>query len=127
MKEMARCMQQRTSINKLAIAVGLSICASPVLANNSFNYDGYLRQEMSINMKNWEDTPGYNDRGKISMMRSTAHLNLNWNPFDDVHLVAKLRGVREVKTDFLKHLEKMGANNYHDGARGNITDLYDQN
>ena len=127
MKETARSMRQHASIKTLSIAISLGVITTPALAGDTFKYDGYLRQEMSINMKNWEDTPGYNDRGKISMMRSTAHLNLNWNPMDDLHFVAKLRGVREVKTDFLKHLEKMGANNYHEGNRGDITDLYDQN
>lgn len=127
MKETARSMRQHASIKTLAIAISLGVITTPALAGDTFKYDGYLRQEMSINMKNWEDTPGYNDRGKISMMRSTAHLNLNWNPMDDLYFVAKLRGVREVRTDFLKHLEKMGANNYHEGNKGKITDLYDQN
>lgn len=127
MKIIARSMRKHASINKLSIAIGLGVLSMPVVASETFTYDGYLRQEMSINMKNWEDTPGYNDRGKISMMRSTASLNLNWNPIDDLYLVAKLRGVREVRTDFLKHLEKMGANNYHGGSKGKITDLYDQN
>jgi hypothetical protein len=120
-------MRKHASVNKLAIAIGLGVITIPAVAADAFTYDGYLRQEMSINMKNWEDTPSYNDRGKISMLRSTAHLNLNWNPAEDLYFVAKLRGVREVKTDFLKHLEKMGANNYHEGSRGDITDLYDQN
>lgn len=127
MKKLVRRMHKHTSINRLALAISLGVITTPVLAGDTFKYDGYLRQEMSINMKNWEDTPGYNDRGKISMMRSTASLNLNWNPTDNLYFVAKLRGVREVRTDFLKHLEKMGANNYHEGNKGKITDLYDQN
>lgn len=127
MKIITTGMRKHASVNKLAIAIGLGVLSMPVVASETFTYDGYLRQEMSINMKNWEDTPGYNDRGKISMMRSTASLNLNWNPAEDLYFVAKLRGVREVRTDFLKHLEKMGANNYHEGNKGKITDLYDQN
>lgn len=127
MNKVARGMRKHVSINKLAVAIALGVITTPVLAGDTFKYDGYLRQEMSVNMKNWADTPGYNDRGKISMMRSTASLNLNWNPADNLFFVAKLRGVREVRTDFLKHLEKMGANNYHEGNKGKITDLYDQN
>lgn len=127
MNKIARGVRKHVSMNKLALAITLGAIATPVLAGDTFKYDGYLRQEMSINMKNWEDTPGYNDRGKVSMLRSTASLNLNWNPADNLYFVAKLRGVREVRTDFLKHLEKMGANNYHEGNKGKITDLYDQN
>lgn len=112
-----------TALTSLGLAVSLGVAG--LAQAETFTYDGYLRQEMSWNMKNWKDTPGYNDRGKMSMMRSTARLNLNWNPFDDVHVVAKIRGSREVKTNFLKHLEKKGANDYrHASGRGDIMDLY---
>ena len=122
-----RGMQPLTSFNSIATAIALGVVATSALADDTFTYDGYLRQEMSWNMKNWEDTPGYNDRGKLSMMRSTARLNLQWKTGDDVSFVAKLRGVREVETDFLRHLEKMGANNYHEAdGTGDITDLYDK-
>ncbi|RWU19305.1 LysR family transcriptional regulator [Pseudomonas alkylphenolica] len=114
------------SLNRLGLAIALGVMSAPVLAD-TFTYDGYLRQEMSWNMKNWEDTPGYDDRGKLSMMRSTARINLQWKPTDSFSVVAKLRGVREVETDFLNHLEKMGANNYHEAdGRGDITELYDK-
>ena len=127
MSKLIRGMQPLTSFNSIATAIALGVVATPALADDTFTYDGYLRQEMSWNMKNWEDTPGYNDRGKLSMMRSTARLNLQWKPSDDLSFVAKLRGVREVETSFLKHLEKMGANNYHEAdGRGDITDLYDK-
>lgn len=109
-----------TALTSLGLAVSLGVAG--LVQAETFSYDGYLRQEMSWNMKNWKDTPNYNDRGKLSMMRSTVRLNLNWNPFEDVHVAAKIRGTREVKTNFLKHLEKQGANSY----RGNrkIMDLY---
>lgn len=128
MKQIARSMRKHTLLKKLVIAVGLGVMTTPVFAGDTFKYDGYLRQEMSWNMKNWADTPGYQDSGKLSMMRSSAHINLNWKPADNFYVVAKLLGVREVKTNFLKHLEKMGANNYHESdGRGDITDLYDKN
>lgn len=127
MNKLIRGKQSRASLNKLALAVTMGVVTTPVLAE-TFTYDGYLRQEMSWNMKDWEDTPGYDDKGKLSMMRSTARVNLQWKPADTLSFVAKLRGVREVETNFLTHLEKMGAYNYHEAdGRGDITDLYDKN
>ena len=42
--------------------------------------DGFLRQEFSWNTADWQDTPNYNDRGKLSMARSTARMNIDWTP-----------------------------------------------
>ena len=101
------------SARKLSLAlVVASICPSLHAAEEStFKFDGYLREELSWNTKNWADTPNYNDAGKLSMARTTLRLNGEWKPTDDLALVAKLRGSREVKTGFLSHLEQMGANN----------------
>lgn len=114
----------------LALALASAIAAvSPSLqaADDTFKFDGYLREELSWNMKNWADTPNYNDKGKLSMARTTLRLNADWKPTESLAVVAKLRGVREVKTDFLRHLEQMGANNSTSGGpgtRGDIMDLY---
>ena len=90
--------------------------------------DGFLRQEFSWNTADWQDTPNYNDRGKLSMARSTARMNIDWTPVRDVSVVAKLRAVGEFKTPFLNHLEKMGAYNYGSASgRGDIMDLYNKN
>lgn len=127
MNKLIRGKQSQASLSKLALAVAMGVVTTPLLADDTFTYDGYLRQEMSWNMKNWEDTPGYDDKGKLSMMRSTARLNLQWKPSDNLSFVAKLRGVREVETNFLKHLEKNGAYNYHEAdGRGDIKDLYNR-
>lgn len=120
------CVQPRVALHKLALAIALVPVTVPALADDSLKVDGYLREELSWNTKNWEDTPGYSDGGKLSMARSTARLNLDWAATDQVSVVAKLRASREVKTDFLKHLEDMGANNYHSGEHGDIMDLYDK-
>lgn len=113
--------------DKLALTIALSTLAMPLLAEDSFKYDGYLREELSWNAKNWEDTPDYNDKGKMSMARSTARLNLDWQASDKVSVIAKFRASREVETDFLKHLESMGANNYHSNdGRGDIMGLYNK-
>ncbi|MCV2219531.1 DUF1302 family protein [Thauera sp. Sel9] len=108
------------------VAVGLACSAMPLHAegDGSLKVDGYLRQELSWNMRNWEDTPDYDDGGKLSMARTTARLNLDWKATEDVSVVAKLRAVGEVKTSFLRHLEKMGAHNYRDG---DIMALYNRN
>lgn len=117
----------RTPLNKLALAVALTTVASSAIAEDRFKFDGYLREELSWNMKDWNDTPGYDDKGKLSMARSTAQLNFDWRATDALSVVAKLRGVREIKTDFLDHLERMGANNYHEtDGRGDIMDLYNK-
>ena len=95
---------------------------------SQFKVDGFLKQELSFNTQNWQDTPGYDDSGKLSMARTTARLNLDWSPTSGVSVVAKLRAVGEAKTDFLRHLEKMGAYNYGEAdGRGNMMDLYNRN
>lgn len=117
----------RVPLDKLALAIALGTLAMPLLADDSFKFDGYLREELSWNTKNWEDTPGYDDQGKLSMARSTARLNLDWQATDSVSVVAKLRAVREIETDFLEHLEEMGANNHREAdGRGDIMDLYNK-
>lgn len=117
--------RSRAPLHKLALAMTLASAAMPLLAEDSFKVDGYLREELSWNAKNWEDTPDYNDRGKMSMARSTALLNLDWKATDSFSVVAKLRASREVKTSFLEHLEDMGANNYHEAdGKGDIMGLY---
>lgn len=109
-----------------AMAVSLAFPAMPLHAegDSSLKVDGYLRQEFSWNTRNWEDTPDYDDSGKLSMARTTARLNLDWKATEDVSVVARLRAVGEVKTPFLRHLEKMGAHNHRDG---DIMALYNRN
>ncbi|SDI13388.1 DUF1302 family protein [Pseudomonas panipatensis] len=121
-----QCTHSHHSLHPLVLAMLLAPLAAPALADDSLKVDGYLREELSWNAKNWQDTPGYSDEGKLSMARSTARLNLDWQAAENVSVVTKLRATREVKTDFLKHLEDMGANNYHSGDRGDIMDLYDK-
>lgn len=111
-------------------AIGPSLhAAEESSASDRFKVDGYLREELSINTKNWADTPNYNDRGKLSMARTTLRLNADWKPTDSLSIVAKWRGSREARTSFLKHLEEMGANNSTSGGpgtQGDIMDLYNK-
>jgi len=112
-------------LKRLTLALVTAGCALPLYAaDDNLKIDGYLRQELSWNTMDWKDTPGYDDRGKLSMARTTARLNIDWRATPDVSVVAKLRGVGEIQTPFLRHLETMGANNYRDG---DIMDLYNRN
>lgn len=113
----------------MAVAVMLAAAqAASAGEPGDVKLDGFLRQEFSWNTADWKDTPNYNDRGKLSMARTTARLNIDWTPVRDVSVVTKLRAVGEAKTSFLNHLEKMGAYNYGDASgRGDIMALYNKN
>ncbi|MBN9694752.1 MAG: LysR family transcriptional regulator [Zoogloea sp.] len=112
----------------LAMAAALAAITPAVQAEeSSLKVDGYLRQELSWNLLNWADTPGYDDRRKLSMFRTTVRVNSEWKATDDITVVGKFRASRESKTDFLRHLEKMGANNYGSAnGRGDIMGLYNE-
>lgn len=86
-----------------------------------FHFDGYLREEVSVNAKNWEDTPNYDDKGKVSMARTTLRLNMDFKANDAITFVAKARASKEYRTSFLKHLENLGANSY---KQQSLTELY---
>ena len=113
------------ALKRLTLALVTAGCALPLYAaDDSLKVDGYLRQELSWNTMDWKDTPNDNDRGKLSMARTTARLNLDWHATENVSVVAKLRAVGEVQTPFLRQLEKQGAHNYRNG---DIMDLYNRN
>jgi hypothetical protein len=113
--------RRRRDFKPLLIATAMATSALPSLAGD-FQLDGYLRHEMSWNTKDWEDTVDYDDKGRLSMSRTTVRINADWQITDALSLVTKLRASREYKTSFLEHLEDMGANSY-DG--GDIMELYD--
>lgn len=117
-------------LSRVTAALMMIAAAHAAQAQDSgeLKVDGFIKQELSFNTQNWQDTPGYDDSGKLSMARTTARLNLDWSPTSDVSVVAKLRAVGEAKTGFLKHLEGMGAYNYGEAdGRGDLMDLYNKN
>ncbi|WP_245650902.1 DUF1302 family protein [Thauera butanivorans] len=117
-------------MSRIAAAAALAAIGAAAQAQEpgEINIDGFLKQELSFNTSNWQDTPDYDDRGKLSMARTTARVNMDWSPVSGVSVVAKFRLVGELETDFLRHLEKMGAYNYGaSGGRGNLMDLYNKN
>ncbi|HWU67345.1 MAG TPA: DUF1302 family protein, partial [Stenotrophobium sp.] len=127
MKQRKTTPTRRRRLCRALIPTAVMVAASPlVLADDNggedrFHLDGYLREEVSVNAKNWQDTPNYNDQGKVSMARTTLRLNLDFKVSDAVTVVAKGRAAREIDTPFLKHLQSLGGNSY----RGkNLTDLY---
>ena len=93
-------------------------------ADQTFKFDGSLSEGLSVNAKQWADVPDYKTTGKISMLRTTLKLNGEWDVSPDLAFVGKVRGNYEYETDFLYHLQQMGANNYGSGATGNIMSLY---
>jgi len=117
--------QGRLLIALISTAVMASASPLALADDNSgedrFHFDGYLREEVSVNTKNWVDTPNYNDKGKISMARTTLRMNMDFKANDAVTFVAKARADREFNTPFLQHLESIGANSYR---KKNLTDLY---
>lgn len=127
MKQRKTTFTRHSRLCRALIPTAVMVAASPlVLADDNggedrFHFDGYLREEVSINAKNWQDTPAYNDQGKVSMARTTVRVNMDFKVSDAVTVVAKGRAAREINTPFLKHLKSMGGNSY----RGkNLTDLY---
>lgn len=92
--------------------------------NNSFQLGGYVREWASANLQNVPETP-QNDRGDISMLRSSVLLDANaklgmfkWKAIGRVD--------REYKTNYLTRLEGANRKNSPGGPGSNIMDLYNQ-
>lgn len=124
-------MKQRKTSNtrrtRLAlIPTAVMVAASPLAladdnADDRFHFDGYVRAELSVNAKDWQDTPGYKDQGKVSMARTSLRLNMDYKASDAINFVVKARASQELKTPFLRHLQQMGANSYD---KHSVMDLY---
>jgi hypothetical protein len=127
MKQSKMRLARRSSLFRALIPTAVMVAASPLaLADDNggedrFHFDGYLRGELSVNAKNWQDTPDYNDKGRVSMARTTLRVNMDFKANDAITFVAKARASRELDTPFLRHLEDMGANSSQ--HRG-LTQLY---
>lgn len=127
MKQRKTNSARRGRLLRALVPTAVMAAASPLAlagdnnGDDRFHFDGYLREEVSINAKNWQDTPDYNDKGKVSMARTSLRLNMEFKANDALTFVAKARAAREWNTPFLKHLEGMGANSYR---KKGLTDLY---
>lgn len=115
------------SLLGLAISVALgqwSIAASAEDDGNSFHLGGYVRGWTSFNMQDMPET-SRNDKWKPSMIRGSLLLDMDarTGPFK---WKAVARADQEVKTDFLKDLEKLRTTNgtATGGQSGDIMDNY---
>lgn len=72
-KTRMRSVMPPVPIAKAAVAVAMAAASMVVVAadapaaaatESTFKFDGYVRGEFSWNMKNWEDTANYDDKGK---------------------------------------------------------------
>lgn len=124
---MSRDVKLRAPVLRFTVAAALgAIGATSAVHAAELKIDGYIREALSWNTKDWVDTPNYDDKGKLSMARTTLRVNADWDLGNGVAVVAKARASREVKTGFLKHLEEIGARNFQTGGRGDIMDLYNE-
>ena len=121
----------KTMVLAVTLALpAIGFAADNATSNGEFKFDGSIKEELSWNMKDWADTPGYDDKNKLSMARTTLRVNMEWAPTADFAIVAKVRGAEEVKTGFLRRLEQgfggaaSGANDYE--GSGKIMDLYNK-
>ena len=66
---------QRFACRPKSVALAVMLTATQAASAGEpgdVKLDGFLRQEFSWNTADWKDTPNYNDRGKLSMARTTA-------------------------------------------------------
>jgi len=97
---------------------GHAVSADPVVAGQPFKFSlgGYLREHISVNLQNPLETKE-NDRWNLSMARTTLQLESDASKGDiRVHAVGRVVG--EIRTDYLKRLENLGA------ANGQLMDEY---
>ncbi|WP_155835077.1 DUF1302 family protein [Herbaspirillum sp. RV1423] len=129
MKQRKSSIMRPSRLVRPLIRAAVMVAAAPLAmaddngGENRFHFDGYVREEVSINAKDWQDTPNYNDQGKVSMARTTLRLNTDFKANDSLGFVLKARASQEIKTSFLGHLEGMGANNYNNHG---VMDLYNE-
>jgi len=69
---------------------------------------GDISAAASFNMQNQPETP-QNDKGKLSMFRTTAHINMDASLTEGLAFVGKMRLVRDFPNSYLNSLEDLGA------------------
>ncbi|MCX7178115.1 MAG: LysR family transcriptional regulator [Proteobacteria bacterium] len=104
------------SITVLLAAIA---CVSTAQAAD-FKLTGDISEAISMNMQDPIETP-QDDKNKLSMARTTVHLNLDATLTDNVSFVGKFREVRESNLQYLKDLDKIGGNI---AAGGKLSEYY---
>lgn len=107
-------MKRNKRVFPAARAAGIPVLLAAIscLAHaqaTDFKVSGDVSEAVSMNMQDPPETPK-DDKYKLSMARSTLHLNLDATVSENISLVAKLRGVKEVNLGYLKELTRLGAN-----------------
>ncbi len=86
-----------------------------------FSFGGYIREHISLNLQDVPETK-QNDRWDLSMARSTLQVEGDVIK-DDIRLHAIGRVVGEMKTDYLKRLENLGAAGGDLMRKYNVSDI----
>jgi hypothetical protein len=95
--------------------------AAPTGDEFKISIGGYLREHVSINLQDHPETQK-NDAFSFQMVRSTVQLEGNASKGEiNVHAVGRIVG--EIKTEYLKSLENLGANHGDLMAQYNFGDL----
>jgi hypothetical protein len=95
----------------LAMFCGTASVPGPAAAAEDqewkLNFGGYLREHMSMNLQDHPET-SQNDQFTLQMLRSAVQVEGDASKGDiRVHAVGRIVG--EIKTDYLKRLENIGA------------------
>lgn len=107
------------TIAGITVLLAAIACASSAQAAD-FKVSGDVSEAISMNMQDLPETP-QDDKNKLSMARTTLHLNLDAKLSENISFVGKFREVRETNLQYLKDLSKLGANGA-DG--GKLVDQY---
>ena len=108
-----------------AASITVLLAAIACVSNSQaadFKFSGDVSEALSMNMQNPPETP-QDDKNKLSMARTTLHLNLDANFSENISFVGKFREVKEANLQYLKDLDKIGANA---AAGGRVVDYYNK-
>jgi len=119
MIDVKRKIALRASGAASVVALFAALGSTPAQAVDTKFY-GDVSAAMSLNMKDVIETKD-DDKYKISMFRTTAHLNMDSNLTEGLSFVGKLRLVRDFPTTYLNDLEKLGADS---AGHGNLARQY---
>jgi len=107
MIDVKRKIALRASGAASVVALFAALGSTPVQAAETKFY-GDVSAALSLNMKDIPETTD-DDKYKISMFRTTAHLNMDSNLTDTLSFVGKVRLVRDFPNSYLTDLERKGA------------------
>lgn len=115
------CKPIRGGPSRGAMMLGLlgAITAGGAVAEDGVSLRGYVREHLSFNMENPPET-AENDRGDLSMARTTVRVDLN-GQVSKLRYGLVARGSREAETDYLERLQNLRVAG---GATDKLMDQY---